>query len=462
MFDKKVYILRREALRKKCKNGLLIFPGNGESPMNYASNTYHFRQDSNFLYFFGLDKPGLAAIIDIDENLEIIYGDNACIDDIIWMGESEPLSEGALKVGIEDTRPLNALKNDIQQALKQGRQVGILPTYRVQQEIFIADLLNITLDKVKDYVFEDYIKAVISLREKKDENEIRHIEHAVDVAYKMHTTVMRMAFQGTWEREIAGEIEGIALSHGGPVSFPVILSVEGQTLHNHYHGNLLSEGKMVVADAGCESPLHYASDITRTTPVGGKFNQKQKDIYQIVLEANMKVIEAIKPGEYNMDLHFLASRCIVEGLKSLGLMHGDTEEAVRQGAHTLFFPHGIGHMLGLDVHDMESLGEDYVGYDETIKRRSQFGTSFLRLAKKLKPGFVITVEPGIYFIPTLIDIWKTEKKAAEFLNYSKIESYRNFGGIRIEDDVLVTQDSCRVLGKPIPKTVEEIENLMKE
>ena len=461
MFDKKVYIQRRETLRKNCDKGLLILPGNNESPMNYSANTYHFRQDSNFLYFFGLDIPGLAAVIDFDEDKDTIYGDNIGIDDIIWMGEQPTLSETASRAGIELTKPFSSLKVDIQKAMKAGRKVKILPYYRGEQQIFLVDLLDKDLASLKKYIASDCIKAIVSLREIKDEHEIKQIEYAVDVAYKMHTIVMKMAIPGTWEREIAGVIEGIALANCGAVSFPVILSMDGQTLHNHLHENLLNEGRLVVTDAGCESPLHYASDITRTIPVGGKFSQRQKEIYEIVMDANLKAINAVKPGIYNRDLHFIAARTIADGLKDLGLMKGDMEEAVKQEAHALFFPHGLGHMLGLDVHDMESLGENNVGYDETVSRSSQFGTSYLRLAKQLKPGFVLTIEPGIYFIPALINLWKKEKKAEEFINYNKVESYKNFGGIRIEDDILVTPDGGRVLGKPIPKTVEEIEGFMK-
>jgi len=460
MFEKQVYTYRREKLRQNCKGGILILPGNNESSMNYSANTYHFRQDSNFLYFFGIDKPGLAGIIDLDENHDILYGNDPDMDDIIWIGERPSLAEFASRAGIDQTKPLATLNSDVQNALKKGRKISILPPYRCQQMVFIADLLNVQTNELKNYISEECIMAIVSLREIKDDSEIKQIDYAVDIAYKMHTTMMRMSFPGTWEREIAGTIEGIALSHGGSLSFPVILSIDGQTLHNHYHGNLLVEGKMVVTDAGCESPLHYASDITRTVPVGGKFSSKQKDIYEIVLAANLDTIEKIKPEVYNKDLHFNAARIISEGLKDLGLMQGDMEEAVLKGAHALFFPHGIGHMLGLDVHDMESLGEDHVGYDETISRSSQFGTSFLRLAKKLKTGFVLTIEPGIYFIPALIDMWRRDKKFSEFINYNKIESYRNFGGIRIEDDVMVTQSSYRVLGKPIPKTVDEIERYM--
>lgn len=460
MFDKNTYTNRRELLRKKCTNGVLFFPGNDESAMNYSANTYPFRQDSTFLYFFGIDLPGHAALIDLDSGEEIVYGNNLEIDDIIWMGTQALVSENAAKAGVTITKPLNDLKIDIQKALKLNRPVKILPPYRGDQKVFVSEILDISLNQISKFISEEFIKAVISLREVKDADEINEIEFAADVAYRMHTTMMKMAHPGTWEREIVGQMEGISLSNGGMLSFPIILSVDGQTLHNHSHGNLLNGGRILVSDAGCESPMHYASDFTRSVPVGGRFSQRQKEIYEIVLAANVTTIQNIKPGIFNRDLHFMAARIVTEGLKSIGLMKGDTEEAVQQGAHALFFPHGLGHMLGLDVHDMENLGENYVGYDEEVTRSKQFGTAYLRLAKRLKPGFVFTIEPGIYFIPALIDLWRKENKFDNFINYAKLETYKDFGGIRIEDDVLVTENGGRVLGKPIPKTVDEIEKFM--
>jgi Xaa-Pro aminopeptidase len=460
MFDKITYTNRRDNLKKKCKGGILFFPGNDESPMNYAGNTYPFRQDSSFLYFFGIDLPGYAALIDLDSGEEIVYGNNLGIDDIIWMGTHPPVSENAAKAGITQTKSLGELEIDIQNALKQKRAIKILPPYRGEQRIFISHHLHISVSQINEYISEEFIKAVVSLREIKEEVEINQIEFAADVAYRMHTTMMKMAQPGTWEREIVGHMEGISISNGGMVSFPIILSMDGQTLHNHYHGNLLNGGRILVADAGCESPMHYASDFTRSVPVGGRFSQRHKEIYEIVLAANVKTIQNIKPGIFNRDLHLMAARIITDGLKAIGLMKGDTEEAVQQGAHALFFPHGLGHMLGLDVHDMENLGENLIGYDETVSRSKQFGTAYLRLAKKLKPGFVFTIEPGIYFIPELINLWRKEKKFEDYINYNKLETYKDFGGIRIEDDVLVTENAGRILGKPIPKTVEEIESFM--
>ena len=462
MFDPEVYSQRRKSLKEKLNNGILLFPGNDESPMNYPSNTFHYRQDSSFLYFFGLDSPGLNALIDLDNDLEIIYGDDLTIDDIIWMGEQPSLKERAENAGIKEVKGSTELEKDISKTINEGRKIHLLPPYRGETKIFLAELLNTSAANFQAFVSEDFIKAVVSLREVKDELEVQQIEFAVDIAYKMHTTAMKMAHPGTWEREVAGMVEGVSLANGKPVSFPVILSMDGQTLHNHSHENLLKEGRLMVTDAGSESPLHYASDITRTVPVGGKFSLRQKEIYELVLKANQETIEATRPGISNKELHLMAAEIITGGLKDLGLMKGDVKEAVSKGAHALFFPHGLGHMMGLDVHDMEGLGENYVGYDENIKRSDQFGLGNLRLGKELKPGFVFTIEPGIYFIPALIDLWKSEKKHEEFINYDKLDSYKEFGGIRVEDDILVTEDSKKVLGKPIPKTIKEIEEMMSE
>ncbi len=461
MFESSVYSTRRNKLRSLVSSGIILLPGNPEAAMNYPANTYHYRQDSNFLYYFGLDHDGFAGVIDIDNNRDIIFGNDVDMDDIIWMGPQPSVKDQAARAGVSQTEPLGNLEGFVRDAISNGRKVHITKPYRGKVLIWLENLLGVHHSQVKDFVSEELIRGIVTMRSVKEDAEIRELERAIDVAYIMHTTGMKMAKPGVIEQEIAGAIEGIALAHGGPVSFPVILSIDGQTLHNHYHGNILKEGRMMVIDAGCESALHYASDITRTVPVGGKFSQRQREIYEIVLKANVDSIEAMKPGAYYKEMHLLAARTIASGLKALGLMKGDVDEAVAQGAHALFFPHGLGHMLGLDVHDMEGLGENYVGYDSTVSRSSQFGLAFLRFARKLEPGFVLTNEPGIYFIPALIDQWKSEGKFTEFINYDKVETYKDFGGIRIEDDVLVTAGGHRVLGKPIPKTVGDVEGLFQ-
>lgn len=459
MFKSEVYTRRREELHKKIKSGIALFIGNSEAPMNYPDNTYHFRQDSDFLYFFGLDLPGLTGLMDFDSGKDRIFGDDYDMDDIIWMGPQPTVKELALRCGISDTAPTKKLEDIIKDTLSKKRKIHFLPPYRGETKMKLGILLRENPCQMKTLASTDLIKAVISMRSLKEKIEIDEIEKAVDIAYEMHVTAMKMCKHGVREQDIFGMIEGIALSKGGGTSFPIILSINGQTLHNHSHGNILSKGKMMVTDAGAETNLHYASDITRTTPVGGKFNQKQKDIYEIVLKANTEAIKATRPGISNRDLHFMACKIIVTEMKNLGLMKGDVDEAVAEGAHALFMPHGLGHMMGLDVHDMEALGENFIGYNDEVKRSDQFGTAFLRFALPYKPGHVFTVEPGCYFIPELIEKWKAEGKFTDFINYSKIDSYMSIGGIRIEDNVLITDKGHKLLGKPIPKTVKEVESV---
>jgi Xaa-Pro aminopeptidase len=461
MFPAKIYTNRRAILRKEVKTGIILFLGNQESAFNYPANTYSFRQDSSFSYFFGLDHPDLAGVIDLDNDKDYIFGNDVDIDDIIWMGKQPTIKDQAESAGVENTALLKDLAVLIKNAREKGRKIHYLPPYRGETMIWLSDLLDLHHTKLRENASEELIKEVIKMRMAKDDLEIKEIEKMIDVAWLMHTTAMKMAKPGVIEQEIAGVIEGVALSYAGPVSFPVILSINGQTLHNHNHGNTLVEGRMLVVDAGCESASHYASDITRTVPVGGKFTQRQKEIYEIVLKANLAATSAVKIGVPFRDIHLLAATEIVKGLKAAGIMKGDVEAAVNKGAHTLFFPHGLGHPLGLDVHDLEGMGETLVGYDNDTTRSKEFGLAFLRFGRKLQKNFVMTIEPGIYFIPELIDIWKKENKLAEFINYEKVETYLDFGGIRIEDDILVTENGARVLGKPIPKTVAEIEAIMK-
>ena len=460
MFDSKIYVQRRQQLKKDVKSGLILITGNNESPMNYPANTYHYRQDSNFLYFFGIDKPGFTGLIDIDGDKDYLFGYDFTIDDIIWMGPQPRVKELGAQVGINETAEPAKLEEMINQALGQGRKVHYLPPYRADNLMEIGRLLGLRNNAVKQYVSLELIQAVVKQRELKSADEVAEMEKALDISYHMYKDAMNLIAPGKVEREVWGIMEGIAATYGSHVSFPIILSVHGETLHNHYHGNTMKDGDLLVIDSGAESPLHYASDITRTFPVSGKFTSRQKEIYEIVLKAQDTAIEAIKPGIMNKEIHLKTATVIAQGLKDLGLMKGDVQEAVKQGAHALFFPHGLGHMIGLDVHDMEDLGENHVGYDSTVVRSDQFGLAYLRLAKELKPNFVLTVEPGIYFIPALIDKWRTEKNCMDFINYEKLEEFKTFGGIRIEDDVLVTGDSYKVLGKGIPKTTADIEKIM--
>jgi len=442
------------------KVGVVVLLSNNESSMNYPNNTYHYRQDSTFNYFFGLQMPGLVAVIDLDEKKDILFGDDFTIDDIIWMGNQPAISELGERCGISHTQPFADFSEYVKKAVSAGRKIHFLPPYRPDNKVFLHQLLGIALDDVKANASEELIKAVAALRAIKQPEEIAEIEKACNLGVKMHLAAMLQCKAGKIERELAGIVEGTALMEGNCVSFPVILSQNGETLHNHNHEQVLENGRLLLIDAGAEHLSGYSSDYTRTIPVSGKFTDKQREIYEIVLRANVESIDMAKPGIRYFDVHLHATTVIAEGLTQLGLMKGNPIEAAKAGAHALFMPHGLGHMLGLDVHDMEDLGENYIGYDEHTQRSSIFGHRSLRCGRELKQGFVLTVEPGIYFIPQLIDIWEKEGKFTEYINYDKVREYIGFGGIRIEDDILITENSCRVLGIPLPKTVQEIEEVM--
>jgi len=460
MFSESTYIARRRRLKEDLKSGIILFLGNAGSPINYADNEYGFRQDSSFLYFWGIDLPGLAAVIDIEQDREIMFGRELTIEDIIWSGPGLPLREHCLKCGVRNLAASEKLTGTLNEAVRKGRSVHFLPQYRPENFIKIQELLGLNVSIVNYHTSPALIRAVVAQRSVKTQEEIAQIETALDAAHDMHTLAMRTAQPGRRENEIVAAMLGRAYARTGVgLPYPIIFTTRGHILHNQRHQNLMQAGDLVINDSGCESHLHYASDITRTFPVDGKFTSRQKEIYAVVLQAQKTAIENIRAGIEYRSVHLMAAREVVLGLKALGLMAGEVEAAVAAGAHALFFPHGLGHMLGLDAHDMENLGEDYVGYTDTIQRNPQFGLCYLRLAKALEPGFVLTVEPGLYFIPELIDRWQAEKKCAEFINYDQVAAYRNFGGVRIEDDVLVLPEGRRVLGKPIAKSIEEVEAL---
>ena len=462
MFETSVYKNRRARLKEKVKSGLVLILGNGEAPANYTDNTYKFRQDSSFLYFFGLNQPGFAGVIDIDSGDEYIFGNDVDMDDIIWMGPQPSVKDMAARVGVSKTAPFARLADCMKTAISQGRRIHFLPPYRFRNMLLLEELLGIRPALVKNYASLELIKAVVDLRSVKEPCEIEEITKACNIGYEMHTAAMRNCKPGVKEQYIAGLIEGIAASYGSMVSFPVILSQNGETLHNHDHSQILQEGRMMLTDAGAEEVSHYCSDFTRTVPVGGKFLTRQKEVYNIVLAANNKAIEIAKPGVTYQYVHLEVCKVLAQGLKDLGLMKGDVNEAVAAGAHALFMPHGLGHMMGLDVHDMEDLAQIYVGYDDETRPIDQFGTSSLRMGRRLQEGFVITDEPGCYFIPALIDQWRAQGMHKEFLNYDKIETFKDFGGIRLEDDILIIPGGSRFLGdKRTPITVEEVEEIMR-
>ncbi len=459
MFASTTYTARRERLRKDLGSGLVLILGNNEAPMNYRANTYHFRQDSNFLYFFGLDQPSLAAVLDMDAGEDIIFGDELTMEDIVWTGPMPTIAEQAHRVGVHKTLPFGDLIAFVKKAAEQGRTVHFTPPYRHDNMIALSEMLGHPVAKLKEMTSVPLIKAIVAQRAYKTPEEVAEMERAVDISGAMHVAVMKAAAAGKKEAELAGIAAGIATGMGGALAYGIIMTINGQVLHNHHHYNTLQSGQLLLGDHGAETHLHYAGDLTRTCPVDKRFTQRQKDVYNIVLDAEVSAIASLRPGLTYKEVHLAAARRMAEGLKSLGLMKGDLDEAVAQGAHALFFPHGLGHMIGLDVHDMEDLGEQYVGYSDDVQRSTQFGTAYLRLGRALEPGFVLTVEPGLYFIPELMDQWEAEGKFTDFINYGALKDWRSFGGIRIEDNVLITKDGHKLLGRPVPKTVEEVEGL---
>lgn len=462
MFSKDIYIKRRQRLIKEVGNGVILLLGNNSAPCNYPDNTYKFRQDSSFLYFFGLNEPGLAAVLDTQNGEEILFGTDVEIDDIIWMGPQPLISEKAASIGVKRSEPFKKLPAYLKKMADKGVKIHFLPPYRSYNKILLNSMLGLPLLDLSKTASEELIKAVVNQRIVKDKYEIAEIDKACNIGYAMHYTAMKIAKLGMVEQEIVGVMEGIAHSQGAMTSFATILSQNGETLHNHRHDQILTEGRLFVMDAGAENNMNYCSDFTRTLPASGKFTEKQKEIYEIVELANNHAQKISRPGITYKEVHLAASKIIVEGLKSVGLLKGDTDEAVAAGVQALFMPHGLGHNMGLDVHDMEDFGENYVGYDAAHKRSKQFGLASLRMGKELVPGHVITDEPGIYFIPALIEKWKKERINSGFINFSKLKDYYTFGGIRLEDDILITEKGCRTLGaKRLPISVKEIEETMK-
>lgn len=447
MFSKEVYRQRRNALKAALGEGIILLPGNEESGMNYKDNLYPFRQDSCFLYFTGIDRPDLCLVIDIDNDQEILFGDDATVEDIVWTGPQEPLASQADKSGIAYVR----LKTEIQNALRGTRNIHFLPPYRAETSLKLSEW------GVGPQASVPLIKAVVAQRSIKSMEEVAEIEKSVATSVLMHQKAMEIGVAGMTESAIAGQLQAVAIAGGGNLAFPVILTVNGQFLHNHAGSNILKSGQMVLCDCGAENNMHYAGDLTRTFPVDQSFSAMQQNVYQIVLNAHQTAAAALKPGVRFKDVHILACEQLATGLIGLGLMKGDPKQAVAAGAHALFFQCGLGHMMGLDVHDMENLGEEYVGYTEELKKSTQFGLKSLRLGRELEPGFVLTVEPGLYFVPDLIDAWSADHRHEAFINYHEVEKFRDFGGIRIEEDFLITPQGGRLLGPPLAKTIAELD-----
>ncbi len=450
MFKPEIYQKRRQKLIQQLDKGLVLLPGNVESPLNSADNCYRFRQDSSFLYFCGLDLPGFAVVLDCESGEVTLFGQPQSIDDVIWSGFQPTLPQLAEQSGIPAAEPIESLSHILTAATQQGRAIHYLPTCRAENMIRLSKWLGKSLVEVKEDISVPLIKGVVALRSIKGAEEIAELDSAAELGYQLHTTAIRMAEAGVYEWQIAGEMEALAARAGRMLSFPPIVTVHGEILHNHQRDHQLRDGDLLLVDCGVESLRHYASDHTRTTPVGGTLSLQQREIYQLVVKMLRQATQLIQPGVAYRDVHLAACRILVAGLKALGLMRGDIEQAVAAGAHALFMPHGLGHQLGLDVHDMEELGEDYVGYDECYQRSEQFGLAGLRLGRELQENFVLTVEPGIYFIPALIRQWQNENRCTEFINYGRLTAYLDFGGVRLEDDVVVTKTGQRLLGRPLP------------
>ena len=456
MFTKEIYIQRREKLRKSVGKGLILLLGNDESPMNYADNGYHFRQDSTFLYFFGLNQPFLAAILDCETGEDVIFGNDLTVEDFVWMGPQPSIAVQSLRVGVTQSEDIASLVVLLNKSASKRRKIHFLQPYRPENKIKLFDWLKIVPTKAKQKASVDLIMGIVNQRNYKSPEEILEIRKACDLSVEMHKLAMRMAKPGVTEDQITAAVQHVAVASGGQISFPIIATINGQTLHNHYHGNVLKDGDLFLLDAGAETAMGYAGDLSSTVPVNGKFTTRQRDIYSICLDSHNTAISMLKPGVPFKEVYFESSRVIIRGMKELGLMKGNVEDALVNGAHALFFPCGLGHMMGLDVHDMEDLGEVYVGYDGEPKS-TQFGLKSLRLGRKLETGFVFTIEPGIYFIPELIEQWKAKKHNSDYINFNRVEDYKTFGGLRNEEDFLITENGYELLGQPKPKSIADVE-----
>jgi Xaa-Pro aminopeptidase len=456
MFSKETYIARRTKLAETVSGGLILLPGNEEAPMNYTDNTYHFRQDSTFLYYFGINQASLAGVIDADSGEAILFGDDYSVEMIVWTGVVPKISSLGEGIGVTNVKSFSSLQTVVSEAISSGRAIHFLNPYRSDILIRLAELLQCNYQAIPEKASLELAKVVIAQREVKSAEEISEIDKAVDITVEMHLAGMRYARPGMRESEVAAKVAEVALAANGNPSFPIIATINGQTLHNHYHGNTIKSGDLFLLDAGAEIESSYAGDLSSTFPVDPQFTPIQKEIYQLSLDAHLASVAMLKPGTAFKDVHLTSCRTIFEGLKAFGLTKGDTNEAVEAGAHALFFPCGTGHMMGLDIHDMENLGEQWVGYDG-VPKSTQFGLKSLRLGKELKPGYVLTIEPGIYFIPDLMDLWRSENHLGQFLNYEEIEKFRKFGGLRNEEDFLITENGARRLGKALPLTIEGVE-----
>lgn len=462
MFDKDVYISRRKRLKELVGNGLVLIVGNSESPMSYADNSYNFIQDSTFLYYFGLNSPDLVGVMDVDSDEDYIFGKEFTMDDIIWMGQQRTFKERAKDVGIENFMELEKMKEILKRDKDNERIIHFTNQYRVENSLKISRLLGLSLDEVNEKFSKRLVDGIIEMRSLKRDYEIAELEKATNVTREMHLVAMKNVKVGMKGYELVALLEAVAKKYNATTSFHTICTTNGQILHNHFHGNIFKEGDIVLLDCGARLENGYCGDMTTVFPVSGRFDSRQKDIYSLLIEMFDRAEECTKPGVTNKSVHLEVCKVLVEGLIKRGIMRGSVDEIVDAGAHALFFPHGLGHMIGLDVHDMENFGENNVGYDNVTKREIQFGLKSLRMGKELKPGYVLTIEPGIYFIPELIKKWEKEGKFKEYINYEEVKKYLDFGGMRYEGDFLITENGNRRLGDKMPKYDYEIEEILKK
>lgn len=447
-FPREIYVQRRAQLSTSLSSGKILLLGNGHTAINFKDNYNQFRQDSCFLYYLGINLPYVHAVIDIDNEQVTLYGDEVTMDDIIWIGDQEPLQQIAEAAGISKVKPLAQLSADL------TGKIYYLPPYRAEHKLLLSQLL----DTHKLSPSTELIKSIAEQRNTKAPEEIKELHRAATISNRVHEQVIRQTHIGCHEYELVAKATEVAYAHQTRWAYSPILTTQGQILHNHNHSLQAQEGDMILFDGGVELESGYCGDLTRTFPVGNKFTSLQKELYQITLDAYKTAVDLCHPGTAFKSIHLKASEKLVEGLIALGWMKGDPEEAVAAGAHTVFFQCGLGHMIGLDVHDMENLGEEYVGYDGEAKS-TEFGLKSLRLGRNLKTGYCMTIEPGIYVIPQLIDLWAAENKHASFIDYKQVVAHKDFGGIRIEDDFTITENGAEKLGDHLALEISEIENL---
>ena len=450
-FSTDTYKIRRQYLRQRMGSGKLFLMGNEESSMNYKDNCYRFVQDSTFLYYFGINQPGLYAMIDAEGGEDIIFGNELSIDDIIWTGPLPTLKERAESVGVLKVRPPHEIKNQI------DKSTLFLPPYRPEHRFKINEIFDVPFEQIDEKISLDLLLMISEQRSIKSEEEINQMHEACTFSGEAHKALMRSATSEMYEHQLVGIFEKVGMDRNVHTGYPTICSINGQVLHNHHYHNKLKKGRLVLVDGGLNSSGGYAGDLTRTFPVDVAFTSRQKDIYNVVYEGFMHAVDIGKPGMLFRDLHLQTAVRLTEGMIALGIMKGNAEDAVADGAHTLFFPHGLGHLIGLDVHDLENFGEEHIGYLPDLQKSKEFGLKSLRLGKAMKEGYTVTIEPGIYFIPELMAKKKADGLHSDFINYEKVAQYSDFGGIRLEDNFVMRSSGFEKLGNYLARSIEEIE-----